>query len=132
MLILYTILFILGIVLISHIYIYLTTSGISGISGKSSFQNSSGQPFIPYLTHNLVLKIYTTSIPDFNNYRYMNKATLKNNMIISNGVNNVFIPKTVKNIPIQLYRNSDRSRMIIVANGIEHEINPNQVILTTF
>lgn len=132
MLILYTILFILAIILISHIYIYLTTSGGFGLSSKSSFQNSSGRPYIPYLTHNLVLKIYTTSTAEFNKYKYMNKATLKNNMIISNGVDNVFIPKTVKNIPIQLYRNSDRSRMIIVANSIEHEINPNQLILTTF
>ena len=125
------ILFILIIIILSII-----TNQINNPFNKSSFNISSfantNQPFIPYLSHNIYINIFIPSPEQYNKFKYLYKATLTRNLLITDGNNNVFIPSTVKNIPIQLLRGSDKLKYSIVANGIEKEIQPTDIILTTF
>lgn len=120
------ILFILIIIILSII-----TNQINNPFNISSFANTN-QPFTPYLSHNIYINIFIPSPEQYNKFKYLYKATLTRNLLITDGTNNVFIPSTVKNIPIQLRRGSDKVKYSIVANGIEQEIQPTDIILTTF
>ena len=95
-------------------------------SNKSNFFNTP-----PYITQSLYINIYATE-QDFPKYEWLFKGTLNNNIMVSDGTNYVFVPKTTTSIPVRVYNNSPQTRFIIQANGIEQEIQQCDFIATTF
>ena len=95
-------------------------------SNKSNFFNTP-----PYIAQSLYINIYATE-QDFPKYEWLFKGTLNNNIMVSDGTNYVFVPKTTTSIPVRVYNNSPQTRFIIQANGIEQEIQQCDFIATTF
>lgn len=127
------------------------------ISRKSEFQNISlpRNRKIPYIAQSVFINIYAP-LEEYDKYKYLFKANLTRNIKVINPIDNshVFVPITTTNLPVYLYQwksssnlssNQSRSQNIsnnkeiikklkitIVANGIEQEINSNDIVLTTF
>lgn len=95
-------------------------------SNKSTFFNTP-----PYIVQSLYINIYATA-QDFPKYEWLFKGTLNNNIMVSDGTNYVFVPKTTTSIPVRVYNNSPQTRFIIQANGMEQEIQQCDFIATTF
>ena len=97
-------------------------------TGKSSFEN-----VIPYIAQSVFLNVYSPAI-EYDKYKFYFKANLKNNVILSNGYNTVFIPKTVSNIPINLFQTEEikTTKIFINGNGLSKEIPLCDVEFTTF
>ena len=110
-----SIIFVLLIIFVSY---YFTS--------KNNFSNTP-----PYITQSLYINIYATS-EDFSKYEWLFKGTLNNNIMVTDGTNYVFVPRTTVNIPIKVYNNSPQTKFTIQANGIEQEIQQCDFIATTF
>ncbi len=87
---------------------------------------------IPYIAHSVYINIYTTPT-DYSKYQWLFKGTLTNNIRVSNNKGDfVMVPKTMVNIPINVYNNASKTHFSILANGIEQEIKDCDFIATTF
>ena len=104
---------------------------------KSQFQNV----IPPYIAQSVYIKVFLSSakVPAFKWVLHNNvklKGTLVNNILVTSNDGNarVFVPKTVENIPIELYVDSSLadSKIILVANDIEQEIKQCDLITTIY
>ena len=87
---------------------------------------------IPYIAQSVYINIYTTPA-DYPKYQWLFKGTLRNSIRVSNSRGDyVMIPKTMVNIPINVFNNSSQTRFTILANGIEQDIHSCDFIATTF
>lgn len=98
---------------------------------KSAFANIP-----PYIAQSVFINIYATPA-DYPKYQWLFKGTLLNSIRVSNDNGNpkaayVMVPKTVVNIPINVFNNASKTRFTIQANGIEQEIQACDFIGTTF
>jgi hypothetical protein len=113
------------IISISSIYLYLTSRKVSTFAIPP-----------PYITQELAINIYTTNT-DYDKYKWLFKANLVHNLFVSDGKNIVLVPKTVTNIPVNIFNNplatnSGKSIFTIIANGIEMPIKECDFRATTF
>lgn len=118
------IIFVLVVVMVGF-YVRKSTTNIN-----DTFLNAN-KPYYPYITQSLYINIYTTT-EDFPKYEWLFKGTLNNNIMVSNGTNYVFVPKTTVNIPVRVYNNSPKTKFTIQANEIEQEIQQCDFFATTF
>ena len=104
---------------------------------KSQFDNI----IPPYIAQSVYIKVYlsTARAESFkwvfdNNVRL--KGTLVHNILVTSedGKARVFVPKTLENIPIEIYVDSSlaTSKIILVANDIEQEIKQCDLITTVY
>jgi hypothetical protein len=99
---------------------------------KSAFANIAP----PYIAQSVFINIYATPV-DYPKYQMLFKGTLLNSIRVSSNIKNpkaeyVMVPKTVVNIPINVFNNASKTRFTIQANGIEQEIQACDFIGTTF
>jgi hypothetical protein len=86
---------------------------------------------IPYIAQAVFINIYATP-EDYPIYQWSFKANLNNNIRVTNGKDYVFVPKTIVNIPVNVFNNAPKTMFTITANGIEQYINLCDFIATTF
>ena len=129
------IIFILSVSAIVVIYYYFVNSNNNSNTntklldtGKSSFEN-----VIPYIAQSVFLNVYSPAI-EYDKYKFYFKANLKKNIMLSNGYNTVLIPKTVSNIPLNLFQTEElkTTKIFIYGNGLSKEIPLCDVEFTTF
>lgn len=126
-----SIIFVLLVILVGY---YFKESTIN-TNRSDTFTNTKNiphyPPYPPYITQSLYINIYATN-EDFPKYEWLFKGALNNNIMVANGTNNVFVPKTTISIPVRVYKNSPQTKFSIQANGIEQEIQECDFIATTF
>ena len=87
---------------------------------------------IPYIAQSAYINIYSTPI-DYPKFQWFLKGNLFHNILINNGKDAyVMVPKTLVNIPVNVYKNAPKTRFTIMANSIEQEIQECDFIATTF
>ena len=64
----------------------------------------------------------------------MFKATLTRNILLHDGSNIVLVPKTVKNLPVNVFQDKtiSKTKIMLFSNGLYQEIQPCDVILTIY
>ena len=87
--------------------------------------------YVPYIALSVYINIYTTP-EDYPKYQWLFKGTLLNPVVVSNGRDYVMVPKTLVNIPIQVYSNAPATKFTITANGIEQPLLECNFTATTF
>ena len=120
--------FILLIILAFIILAYQWFKYNKKITDMSAFTN---QTDIPYIAQSVYINIYATP-SDYPNYQWLFKGTLTNSILVTNGTDYVMVPRTVRNIPINVYSNSPTTRFTITANGIEQPIQLCDFLATTY
>ena len=104
---------------------------------KLQFQNV----IPPYIAQSVYIKVFLTpsKVTSFQwvfNNNVKLKGTLVHNILVtsSDGKARVFVPKTLENIPIELYVDSSlaASKIVLVANDIEQEIKQCDLITTIY
>lgn len=98
------------------------------ITAMSAFTNQSD---IPYIAQSAYLNIYATPA-DYPKYQWLFKGTLPSSILVTNGTDYVMVPKTVRNIPINVFSNSPTTHFSITANGIEQPIQDCDFLATTY
>lgn len=86
---------------------------------------------VPYIAQSVFINIYATP-EDYPKFQFLFKASLKNSILVAKGTDHIMVPKTVKNIPINVYSNSSTTYFTITANGIEQPIQPCYFQATTY
>jgi hypothetical protein len=87
--------------------------------------------YIPYIAQSVYINIYATPT-DYPKYQWLFKGTLLNSIMVSNGKDYVMVPKTLVNIPINVYSNAPKTGFTITANGIEQPLLGCDFTATTF
>jgi len=95
----------------------------------------------PYIAQSVYIKVFISPSKVssfqwvFDNHVKL-KGTLVHNILVtsSDGKARVFVPKTLENIPIELYVDSSlkASKIVLVANDIEQEIKQCDLITTLY
>jgi hypothetical protein len=101
------------------------------IKSTDGFENQLTTGKVPYIAQNAYINIYATP-SDYPKFQWLFKASLPHSILITNGTDRVMVPKTVKNIPINVFTNSDKTYFTLTANDIEQIIKPCNFIATTF
>jgi len=121
-----SIIFVLLVILLGY---YFKESTINTNRNDTFINTKNINP--PYITQSLYINIYATP-EDFPKYEWLFKGALNNNIMVSDGINFVFVPKTTTSIPVRVYNNSPQTKFSVQANGIEQEIQECDFIATTF
>jgi hypothetical protein len=102
---------------------------IHAIDGFANPMPTTGK--VPYIAQSVFINIYATP-EDYPKFQFLFKGSLIHSLLVTNGKDRVMVPKTVKNIPINVFSNSSSTYFTIKANGIEQRIEPCNFRTTTF